>query len=110
MSIKPIDFHLTYANTINESKAKQIDHNRVKESNQLAQHHQQVEIDKNLKRINQSEEAKGKIINKQDKNPNDRTDGEDSDNTHKQEANDNSKEKLPPKNFDNKGLKIDIMI
>ncbi|GAB6088209.1 hypothetical protein [Alkaliphilus crotonatoxidans] len=108
MSIKPIDFHLTYANTINESKNKQVDFNRVKDTNQYVQHQQEAEVQRNKERIVQSEESKGKKINQEqakEQNP------KENKGKKKKQAEGRVKKKADPlKGADSKGLKIDIMI
>ncbi|WP_026476029.1 hypothetical protein [Alkaliphilus transvaalensis] len=110
MSIKPIDFHLTYANTVNESKTKQSDLNKLKDFNHSVQHQQQVEVKRNQKRITHSEESKGKTINNRDKKQQGGSDGESSEANHHQEKQSNCDSESSPKNCDHRGLKIDIMI
>lgn len=108
MSIKPIDFHLTYASTINESKAKQVDFNKVKDTNQLMQNKQEAEVERNKTRIIESEESKGKKINQE--NPKDHNQNKGKDSKRRQAASKEKEERPPLKNSDSKGLKIDIMI
>ncbi len=108
MSIKPIDFHLTYANTINESKNKQVDFNRVKDTNQYMQNKQEAEVQRNKERIIQSEESKGKKINQEQAKEKSSKQGKGKKKRQSQEQQDKKPDTI--KNADSKGLKIDIMI
>ncbi|MBM7613687.1 hypothetical protein [Alkaliphilus hydrothermalis] len=111
MSIKPIDFHVTYANTVNESKIKQTDFNRARDFQQIAHHQQQVEDHRNRQRINSSEESKGKTIQDQESNNhNQSAGGKKQHSPAKKNSIGESEENVAPRNSDFKGLKIDIMI
>lgn len=65
MSIKPIDHNLTYNNTIYQSKDKQNDFNRSKETNAFLQNHEKSQIKRNMKKINDTEHTLGKKITKE---------------------------------------------
>jgi len=110
MSIKPIDLHVTYANTVNESRAKQNDFNRAKDFQQIAQHQQQVESQRSRQRINSSEESSGKTIQNQDNHENNQSGGKYQRGNGKKSSDNDTEEKVAPRNSDFKGLKIDIMI
>lgn len=67
MSIKPIDFHLTYASTVKESKVKQDDFNKPKDNNQYLQVKTNQETEKKLQRSQNTEETNKKNISQEDK-------------------------------------------
>lgn len=108
MSIRPIDFHATYSNTVNESKIKQNDLNRAKDTSTYAQYQQVAEVEKNKKRIVDTEKTLKKRVRPEDKKqPTDWEKGKG-----KEEDKDRKKEKGEPLSSKGKtkGLKIDIMI
>lgn len=108
MSIRPIDFHATYSNTVNESKIKQNDLNRTKDTSNFAQYQQAAEVEKNKKRIVDTEKTLNKRVRPEDKKQ--PTDWEKE--KGKEKDKDNKKEDQDPisKKGETKGLKIDIMI
>lgn len=110
MSIKPIDFQVSYTNSINEAKVKQNNFNKVKEFNQMVQHQQNVETDKNLKRVLESENTKGKKINSDDENDNNKRRKNRDKEKKKRQGNKPSKDHDPVKSVSGKGSNIDIMI
>ncbi|KAB3535854.1 hypothetical protein F8154_04885 [Alkaliphilus pronyensis] len=67
MSVKPIDFHLTYANTVRESRDKQNDFHRHKDINHYNENKLEAEVNKNLQKTKNTEEAQHKAINQRNK-------------------------------------------
>lgn len=106
MSIRPIDFHATYTNTVNESKAKQNELNRTKETSSFAQYQQALEVEKNKKRIVDTEKTLNKKVKPEDKKqPSDWQQKNGKEKDRKKEE-----EEAVCKKGETKGLKIDIMI
>lgn len=108
MSIRPIDFHLTYNNTVNEAKNKQIEFNRIQDTNQMAQSRQETEIQRNKERIVQSEESRGKIIN-EDRSKKDQGMGQGKSGKGKRSPEEQKKNDMVART-ESKGLKLDILI
>ncbi|SCY13190.1 hypothetical protein [Alkaliphilus peptidifermentans] len=107
MSVKPIDFHLTYANTIRESKDKQNDVHRPKDTNHYIENKIQAEVKKNLQRTTNTEETKHKAIANKEKDKNSSKKNEDNKKRRK-----SSKEEIEKECNRNTGIgtKLDIMI
>lgn len=105
MSIRPIDFHVTLANTVNESRVKQNDLNRNKEMVNIAEHQQQVDLEKNKKRVANTEAAQEKKVKPEDKNNQPSWDQ-----SKKKRKEDDDKEETSCKKGETKGIKIDVMI
>jgi|GEM_PF-4719321 len=104
MSIRPIDFHVTYANTVNESKVKQNDFNRHKEVNSFVEHQQAVEYEKNKKKVVNTEATQEKKVKPDDRQRQHWQQGS------KKKRDDREKDESLSKKGETKGLKIDIMI
>ncbi|KAB3531356.1 hypothetical protein [Alkaliphilus serpentinus] len=66
MSIKPVDYHLTYANSIKESKIKQDDVNRFKDTNQFLQQKINQDTEKKLHRPENTEKSNKKNIGREE--------------------------------------------
>lgn len=113
MSIKPIDYHLSFNNTIYESKEKQNDFNKIRDTNTFLQHDHKNKIDRDMKRIQQSKESEGKKINRENKQ--NRDSGKNSkDHSKRQNSkkllNNPNDENKTSNNYMTKGHKLDIFI
>jgi len=108
MSIKPIDFHLTYASSVKESRVKQNDLNRPRENEQYLQVKTSHEIEKKLRRAQSSEETNKKNISKKEKDRGSNN-YKGKKRQHKENENDENKDTKP---IAKKGIgdKFDIMI
>ncbi len=110
MSIRPIDFHVTYATTVNESKAKQNEFNRNREISSIAEHQQAVEVEKNKKRVINTEAAQEKKVKSEDRD-NQPKDWQQNKKDNKKDGQEEKQDiKELAKKGETKGLKIDIMI
>ncbi|MCC5909825.1 MAG: hypothetical protein JJT76_05250 [Clostridiaceae bacterium] len=109
MSIKPIDYQITYNNTVNEAKDKQNQLNKTKDSHYFAENQQNSEIQRNKSKIQDTEGASGKSINKDN-----HSSKENRHSKNKQRKKNSSKDKDinkdNMKHVENKGFKIDIFI
>lgn len=110
MTIKPIDFHLSFNNTIYESKDKQNDFNRIKDTNAFLQNHQKNEIERSKNKIQHTEHTEGKKINKEDSQDSKNNKRRNGSKKSSKSLNSHSENNEKSRDLDKKGQKLDIFI
>ncbi|SES68056.1 hypothetical protein SAMN05660297_00220 [Natronincola peptidivorans] len=106
MAIKPIDSHLTYNNTIHQSKEKQNDFNRIKDTTTFLQNDQKNEIERNRNKIQHTEHLEEKKVNNQNKQQSKKH----KNHKNKEKKNKSSKNKEKMESDPKRGRKIDIFV
>jgi len=107
VSIKPIDHNLTSINSLYQSKDKQQDFNKVKDTNTFLQNNSKVEIERDMSKIKNAEETLGKKIAEDGGK---KSSSQEKSNKRQKKNKPNTEKDKVPINEEGKGLKLDLFI